>query len=195
MTTLLSYAFLSEPDPLQAGSTATLTLVVSNPSREAITCASITVTFRVGTNANDLTASAEGIVPRAQTGWDCAQTGGVFALTPQTAAAGVVAGEGLAFVFAGVALNAQPGTSTVTIGERASSPSQPQDDRTAPVEVAKFPAQFAVSDLTADATEVAPGGSVVLMWSGSPAEYRLRYDPSGDAPVDEPVSSAGPLRV
>ncbi|HTD33569.1 MAG TPA: hypothetical protein VK665_07920, partial [Candidatus Elarobacter sp.] len=85
--TLLSYAFLTEPNPLQAGTSATLTLVVSNSGREIVTVESVTVTLPVGTNAKDLIASADGIVTQPQSGWSVAQSGGSFTLTPNTPAA------------------------------------------------------------------------------------------------------------
>jgi YVTN family beta-propeller protein len=192
--TLLTYALLTEPNPLQASADATLTLVVSNSVREIVTAESVTVTLPVGTNAKDLIASAGGIVTQPQSGWSVAQSGGSFTLTPNTPAAARVGPSGLVFVFANVAVNAQPGTSTVTFAELASSPSQPLEPRTTSAALAKFPQRFRLGELTATPANVASGGSTTVMWSGSPiGSYTLAYDPTGAGPVTEPVANAGPF--
>jgi YVTN family beta-propeller protein len=191
--TLLAYALLTEPNPLQASADATLTLVVSNSGRDVVTVESVTVTLPVGTNAKDLIANAGGIVTQPQSGWSVAQSGGSFTLTPDTPAAARVGPSGLVFVFANVAVNAQPGTSAVTFAELASSPSQPLEPRTASASLAKFPQRFRLGELTATPANVASGGSTTVMWSGSPASYTLAYDPAGAGPVTEPVANAGPF--
>jgi hypothetical protein len=195
VSTLLTYALLPQPDPPQAGSSATLTLVVSNGGREAVTCASITVTIPVGTNAKDLVADASGVVSEPPSGWSCAQSGDQLVLTPQTPGSAEIAGGGLAFVFSGLTLNAEPGTSAIAIGELASSPSQPETERGTALDVTKFPAAFAVSALTATPTEVSSGGPATLMWSGSPATYTLWYDPNGEGQRSVGVGKTGPYPV
>jgi dipeptidyl aminopeptidase/acylaminoacyl peptidase len=195
VSTLLAYALLPQPDPLQAGSSATLTLVVSNGGREAVTCTSITVTIPVGTNAKDLVADASGVVSEPPSGWTCAQNGNQLVLTPQTSSAAEIAGGGLAFVFSGLALNAEPGTSAIAIGELASSPSNGEAERDTTLDVTKFPAAFAVSALTATPTEVSSGGSVTLMWNGSAATYTLWYDPNGEGQRSIAVQKTGPYAV
>jgi hypothetical protein len=195
MSTLLAYALLAQPDPPQASATATLTLVVSNTGRAAILCESIVVTLAVGTNAKDIVADPTGIATQPPAGWKCAANGGTMTLTPVDAAAGRIAAGGLAFVFADVALNDQPGTTTIRIDETASSAEHARSDRSASLDLTKFPAEFALSELRAEPAEIAPGGSVQLMWTGSPATYALSYDASGDSPVTETVSNVGPLTV
>jgi DNA-binding beta-propeller fold protein YncE len=193
--TLLDYAFYPEPDPLQASVGAQLTLAVSNGQREIVTCTSIAVTLPVGTNANDLTATASGIATTAPPGWNVAQSGNVFTLTPAVAGAANIGRDGLAFLFANVAVNDQIGTCEVRIDEAAALPSQPAVDGTTSLPLPKFPAQFTVSPLTATPPEVAPGGSTVLMWTGSSATYTVTYDPDGEGPMTVDVSSSGPLTV
>ena len=64
-TTLLTYALLTSPDPLQADATgATLTLVASNNGLRVVRCTQIVVILPVGPNAKDLTADATGSRPR-----------------------------------------------------------------------------------------------------------------------------------
>jgi hypothetical protein len=190
--TLLAYAFLADPDPLQAGGMATLTLIVSNPAGQVVTVGSIVVTLPVGTNAKDLTADASGIQSQLPPGWGIGQSGGELTLRPTTPEAARVAGSGLAFVFARIQLNAEPGTVAVAIDETASSAAEPAPTpRTATLTLDKFPRQFALGGLSVAPLRVEPGGSATLTWSGSPADYALYYDP-GSAPVDLRVGSAGP---
>jgi YVTN family beta-propeller protein len=189
--TLLDYEILAAPNPLQADAPATLTLVVSNGTHVLVTCTAITLTLSVGTNAKDLVASAEGITSQAPTGWSVGQSGGTFTLTPQTPAAGQIGAAGLSFVFAGLAVNDQVGTTIVTIGETASTPAQPPQERTGTIVLPKFPAQFALGDLTARPLEVSAGDSATLNWSGSPATYHLEFNP-GSGAQSVPVGNAGP---
>lgn len=190
-TTLLDYEILPAPNPLQAAAAATLTLVVSNGTHALVTCTGITLTLAVGTSAKDLVASAEGITSQAPAGWSVAQSAGTFALTPQTPAAGQIGAAGLSFVFAGLGVNGQVGTTAVTVDETASSASQPLADRTGTIALPKFPPQFTLGDLTAHPLEVNAGDAVTLNWSGSPATYRLEFNP-GSGSQSVPVESAGP---
>ncbi|HYW12782.1 MAG TPA: hypothetical protein VE871_12530 [Longimicrobium sp.] len=190
--TLLDYEILPAPNPLQAGAGATLTLVVSNGTHALVTCTAITLTLAVGTNAKDLVANAEGITSQAPTGWSVAQSGGTFTLTPQTPAAGQIGAAGLSFVFVGLAVNDQVGTTAVTIDEMASTPSQPPMERTGTIALPKFPAKFTLGRLTADPLEVSAGDSATLSWSGSElATYQLEFNP-GSGPQSVPVGNAGP---
>lgn len=191
--TLLNYAFLPTPDPLQAGVTATLTLVASNPGRNDVTVTSIVVTLPVGTNARSLTPDATGIQTQLPTGWNASPpSGGSFTLTP-TGDAARVGANGVTFLFARVAVNAEPGTTRITIDETAASTSQPiARERSTDVPVDKFPQQFAVSGLNATPLRVDQDGTTTLMWNGTGADYRIYYDPGSGQPVDEPVGTAGP---
>jgi DNA-binding beta-propeller fold protein YncE len=80
----------------------------------------------------------------------------------------------------------------VEIGETASSPSQPSSFRTSSIPLSKFPTRFELSSLSAIPTQIAPGGSTLLMWRGSPATYTLSYNPSGATPVVVNVANTGP---
>ncbi|HYW11887.1 MAG TPA: hypothetical protein VE871_08020 [Longimicrobium sp.] len=191
--TLLSYAMLPSPDPLQAGGTATLTLIVSNSGRQVVTVASIAVTLPVGTNAKDLTADASGIQSQLPPGWNVSQSGGELTLRPATPEAARVAGGGLSFVFARIRLNNQPGTVAVAITETASSPAQPAPQpRTATLALYKFPPQFQVSELSAGALVVDAGGTATLLWTGTTGTYRMQYSPGNGPRVDVPVGNTGP---
>src|SRR3954464_4882267 len=88
--TLLSYALLTDPDPLQAGASgAILTLVISNSGNAIVTVSSLVVTFLAGSNAKDLvpTPGAGGsIPPQAPTGWGLNNESGSITLTPSGSA-------------------------------------------------------------------------------------------------------------
>ena len=191
--TLLTYGVLPVPNPLLASGGASLTLVISNGGSQIVTVVSITITLPVGTNAKNLTASAVGITTQPPAGWDVAQSGGAFTLTPQNDEAAKVGARGLAFVFASVAVNAEPGTCALAVAEDASSPAKPRQSRSTSVALAKFPPQFALSALTLTPASVAPGGSVSLMWTGSPATYVLSYDPDGNGTRSVAVGASGPF--
>jgi len=196
-TTLLDYSIHPEPNPLQAsaeGATdvATLTLIVSNGSGSIVTCTSITVSILVGTYAKDLVASASGITTEKPDDWSIAQSGGTFTLTPNTQEAGQIGPDGVTFTFGDVTINSEVGTTSVTIDELASSPSNPLQDRPGTIPLAKFPPQFTLSDLSVDPTEVGSGGSVTLYWEGSPTgAYSLKFNP-GSCAQNIPVGNKGP---
>lgn len=190
--TLLSYTFLASPTPLQAGTAATLTLVVSNGSRQIVQATSIVVTLPVGTNARDLVADPSGIGLTVPGGWSGAQDGGKFTLTPGAADAGQVGAQGLVFVFDDVRVNDQPGTTLVGIDETATFEGGTAVERSTDVPLSKFPEQFQVSDLAADPLSVDAGGTVTLQWTGTPATYRMQYSPGNGPAVDVSVGDTGP---
>jgi hypothetical protein len=189
---LLTYALLPFPNPLLASGPAQLTLVVSNGTTQFITVASIAVTLPVGTTAKNLTASPTGIGTTVPSGWNASAAGGVFTLTPATPEVAKVGPNGLSFIFTGIAVNDEPGTCTIGITEDASSPSKPRASRTSGIPVAKFPATFALSELSATPLSVVSGGSAVVLWNGSPATYVLSYDPDGNGTVPHVVGPNGP---
>jgi hypothetical protein len=186
-STLLDYALLTAPAPLQAGMPATLTLVISNGGSQPVTVTRIAIALPIGTNAKDLTAST-GFQTGTTPGWNLAQNGGVLTLTP--AGGGMVGRTAVVVTIAAVSVNAQPGIATVSIDETAALGGGNATNNKAPLPLAKFPVQFALSDLVATPTEVAFGGSSSLMWTGTPngATYTLQYPGSGPMPV----SAAGP---
>ena len=189
---LLTYALLPTPDPLLASGPAKLTLVVSYSGSQFVTVTSIAVTLPIGTNAKNLTASASGIGTTEPTGWGAAQSGGIFTFTPSTPANGQVGPDGLAFVLTGITVNDQPGTCAISIDEEAAAPGKSAAHRTTKLPVAKFPATFALGDLTATPSSLASGESAVLLWNGSPATYVLSYDPDGNGDAPHSVGPNGP---
>jgi len=202
--TLLDYALLTTPPLLQAGTCTKLTLVVSNPSDGIVRVASITMTLLVGTNARDLAAGTEGIQSSAPKGWGIRQNAGEFTLTPNTAEAGMIGSDSVSFVFSGVEVNDQPGTTLVDIREDAAYEDEPPAEvRKAELPLAKFPRQFQVSELNADKLGVDPGKTVKLQWTGTPSTsdprkgpvvtYHIQYSPGNrKEPVDEEVWNEGP---
>ncbi|HST57068.1 MAG TPA: hypothetical protein VLK84_00180 [Longimicrobium sp.] len=190
--TLLEYAFLTTPSPLQADTGATLTLVVSNGGSRRVNAASIVVTLPVGTVAKALTADATGIQVMVPPQWSGSQGGGVFTFTPLTAGAGEVGAGGLVFVFAALRVNGQPGTATVAIDETAAFAGQAPAERSSSIPLPKFPPQFQVSELSAGALVVDAGGAATLLWTGTPATYRMQYSPGNGPRVDVPVGNTGP---
>lgn len=188
---LLTAVLLPHPNPLLASAPATLTLVISNRSRELATVGSFVVTLPIGTTAKTLSASTAGIGTQVPAGWSATQSGNVFTLTPTPTAAEVGA-HGLAFIFTGITVNDEVGTCTVILDENASSRTKPSARRTTSIVLTKFPPTFALSDLTVSDASVGSDGSVVLMWSGSAATYTLRYDPTGNGATSHAVRSFGP---
>jgi hypothetical protein len=189
---LLTYALLPFPNPLAAAGPAQLTLVVSNGSSQFVTVTSIAVALPLGANAKNLTPSATGIGVVVPTGWNATPSGGVFTLTPVNGDAARVGPTSLTFVFTGITVNDQPGTCSIAITETASMPAKPQSARTTALALAKFPATFALSELSVTPPSVTSGGSAVLLWRGSPATYVLAYDPDGNGATPHVVGPNGP---
>jgi hypothetical protein len=190
---LLDYALLTAPTPLQAGSSANLTLTISNGSRQLVTVTSIVITLPIGTNAKDLTAGT-GFQSGTISGWNLAQSGGALTLTPT--GSGVVGADGVVVTIADVAVNDQVGTTDLFIDETAAVGSgSPGQNRTS-LPVAKFPTQFSLSDLTATPPLVAYNGSVSLMWGGTNADgatYTLDWPDAPTHPVN--VTNVGPYQA
>ena len=186
--TLLDYAINTTPDPLQASPSTgnpnltTLTLVVSNSSGDIIPCKSITLSFRVGTNAEDFCSDPTGISSTAPTGWSVTQQGGQFTYTPQTPQYGQIGGGGLSIQLAGIKVNQQPGTSCLQILEVASDlnalPPAPEQERSLSLPLSKFPSEFSLGEFSANPAIVNAGGSTVLAWNGSgnSGNYKVQYE-------------------
>lgn len=190
--TLLNYAINHIPDPIQASpgtgdaSTAILELAVSNSTGDVIVCNSITLSYLIGTNAEDFSSDASGTSTTFPPDWNVkSPSGGIYVFTPLTKEAGQIAGQGLSFVVSGIKVNQEPGPFTVTITEDASDPDalpvQVEQLRYKYFELSKFPALFAVGALIADPSIVNRGESTLLKWSGSgssgnyTATYEIQY--------------------
>jgi hypothetical protein len=214
--TLLNYAINPSPNPIQASpksgnvNTATLTLAVSNSSGDIITCKSITLSYLMGTNAEDLSSDGSGTSVAFPTGWTPrVPSGGIYIFTPDTAKAGQIGGQGLTFAISGIKVNQESGPFTITIAEDAADPDavpeQPEEVRNKYIQMAKFPAEFTVGDLLADPPAVQEGDSTTLSWSGSgssgnyTATYQIQYvDGNGnrvtiDHPKNEPNQPLPPV--
>ena len=190
--TLLDYEILPQPNPLQAGEPAVLTLAVSNHRRTWITCSSITLTIRVGTNARDLVGDATGITSAAPPGWNVAQAEGTFTLTPNTPADGRIGPSGLSFVFARLVINGEVGVTVVAIDEMAAPGQEPPEERSGTIPLPKFPSEFTLSDLAVNPREVPAGNAATVNWSGwAQASYVLEFD-AGSGRQVLPVGNLGP---
>ena len=190
----LDYAFLCSPDPLQAGSHATLTLVVSSPGKSAVACRSIVVAFPLGVSAKDRAVSAAGVETAVPGGWSVTANGGTFELQP-VAGSGPVSADGLTFTFAAILLNDQPGVAHVLIEENVGDGAP----ATTQVPVAKFPARFALGELGCDPSEVVAPGIVTLSWTAVAVPgctFAIEYEPGDNVPrMTVPVGNVGPLQV
>ncbi|HKS27373.1 MAG TPA: hypothetical protein VJS44_06110 [Pyrinomonadaceae bacterium] len=213
----LKYAISSSPDPMQVGpqngtsndpSLATLTIVVSNPKGLAVSCKSIQFVFLQGTNARDFFADSTGIGTSAPTGWHLVQdkNGFEFDATPDTPEDGEIGPDGVVFTISDIPVNTQFGTTPLTVIEETTDSSGSTITGTQEIDLAKFPQNFEVSDLTLPSYEVPPidfGGSVTLNWVGtSGATYELRYQDNHDQTVTisetedgQPLPSSGSYEI
>jgi hypothetical protein len=190
---LLDYALLTAPTPLQAGTPATLTLAISNGTRQAVTVTSIVITLPLGGNAKDL-ASSGGFQSAASSGWNIGANAGVLTLTPT--GSGVVTTDAIVVTIANVAVNEKPGTADISISETAAAGGGSPTTSGTSLPAAKFPQQFSLSDLVVTPTQVAFGGSVSVMWTGTQAEaatYTLDWPEAPTHPVG--VTNVGPYQA
>lgn len=194
--TLLQYALWTKPLPLTAGGKATLTLTISNGSRNEVTCTKIKVTIPVGSNAKDLAASSD-IGYEQVTGWDIVPDSGTFTLTP-AAGSTVFKDASVSFVFNNIIVNDQPGTATLTIWETAKIGDDTPASRKGTMPVPKFPATFELDGPRVTPDSIASGGTTEVMWQGSGgnATYVLGYDRGDGAGYKEyGVSHIGPHKA
>lgn len=146
---LLTYALFTSPEVLQASpsngqpSIARLTIVVSNNTSKLIDISSISFSFLEGSNAKDFFTDATGIAASAPSGWSITSAAGVFEAKPDTPENGKVGGAGLTFELSQIKVNAQVGTTNMTITEVTVS----GNIGTRTELLSKFPPQFQVGDL------------------------------------------------
>jgi hypothetical protein len=190
--TLLTYALQADPDPPRIGGAAGLTLIVSNMARHPITCTKIVLTIPVGTGARDLVADTTALQTTKLFGWNIDQSGGTITFHCEAGAA--IGDDGLSFGILDLAINDQPGTAKLDIDETAARDGGQSQTGSTAIEVAKFPAEFHLGELTANPVVVAGGGSTTLMWTGSvDATYTIEYQPHDDGTiVQQPVGAVGP---
>jgi hypothetical protein len=176
---MLDYGVHTNPDVLWVSNPATFTFVVSNGTHKPVEVTRLEFSFPVGKNGKDLTVDGGGFTTIKPSGWDFTGGGGVFTATPKTPNDGLVAGQGLTFILAGIPVNTEVGSFDLTITETSTT-----GTRSATRSLTKFPAQssFWVGELDAYPLVVEPGGGVTLAWSGSAdANYTLQYGPSTQA--------------
>ena len=122
--TLLTYVLTTEPTPLQASpqsgnlTTATLTIVATNPNPDPVTLQGLSVTLPVGSSDTDLTPSTTSIVPIPPNNWRLAPNSpqdGKFVFYPD-AGHGAVS-SALTITFQDVEINRQVGTVEVVVTE------------------------------------------------------------------------------
>ena len=194
-TTLL-YAVQTDPNPLTVGRTnARVTLIVSNPTGDYVSVTNIVFDLGEGSNATDLTNDPSSIHTGSSiAGWTIDRSGAQFTITPDNSASGTlrpgqIGGEGLAFDFSNILVNAQVGTVVLQVTENVGGPTA----AVVKIPVSKFPQEFEVGDFKATPSEVDPGGATDLSWEGSGnATYELSY--AGAPPVPN-VGPTGPYRV
>ena len=138
-STLLTYAVISDPDPLQVSSTAKLIIIVSNDTSDYVNVESIVFELPVGTYAKDLTSDPSSIQSTVPDGWGISQEAGRFIATPNTPNAGKVGPAGLSFTLSDINVNAQVGTAPLGIREDTEKGGIREH---APIPLGKFPARL-----------------------------------------------------
>ena len=183
---ILRYALTTDPFPLQASpqsgnlTTATLTVVGSNPTSAPVTLQGLIVTLPVGNNSTDLTPDATSISPIPPPNWTLNETvpstGQVKYIFYPTKGHGAVGLEGLNFVFNNVAINRQTGTVAVEITE-GSNNCKPPNCPTKTLDLTKFPNGWGeVSFWAYPYPPIMSGKDVQLYWHGPEgATYTIRY--------------------
>ena len=146
--TLLTYALQTDPDPPRIGGGAGLTLIVSNMARHPITCTKIVLTIPVGTGARDLVADTTALQTTKPFGWNVDQSGGTITFHCEAGAA--IGSDGLSFGILDLEINDQPGTAMLDIDETAARDGGLFQTGSTGIEVAKFPAEFHLGELTAN---------------------------------------------
>ncbi len=191
--TLLAYALDVLPDPLQVsppiGNTvyAALTFSISNNSTTAVSLSKLQFQLPIGTLAQDLTASSTGVICSASPDgvWDISiDANGLCTATPSSGVPVVVTTEGIIMQLYNIAVNQQTGTISISVNETAGNSGSTPTVQSASFNVAKFPYGFYFTNFTANATQVADQGTVILTWEGS--DYKTSYSitAGGSAPVD-----------
>ena len=189
-TPLLSYAVLPDPDPLRASpgegykhNLAALWVVVTNNTAEPVRVRSIAFRLPEGDGAGALTPNISGVASeepehwpgtgsREPVHWSLEKVQGRYVLEPRSEDGMLEAGDGLSFRLSDIKVGDKPGVSHLEIVEETGD-----DTRgSMTIQLAKFPWELYVSDLSAWPLVVEPGGSTDLSWLGSDgAEYTLSY--------------------
>ncbi len=170
-STVLDYAINTNPNPLQISSTGSISISVSKADPPAVQCTSLIFKVSVGAAAADLTTDSSTISTQCPDEWSITKDGaGDFTFTYQGTSG--IGKDGLLFVLNNTAVNDQVGISYLSITENLQSGTNQGS-----LPLPKFPANFTVSDLTADSYNISPSGTVNLSWDGSAGgNYSLSYN-------------------
>ena len=197
---ILRYALTTDPFPLQASpqsgnlTTATLTVVASNPTPNPVTLQGLIVTLPVGDGSTDLTPDAASISPIAPANWTLEPNpqGGKFVFHPNTGH-GAVGSEGLKFVFNTVEINRQTGTVAVEIME-GSNNCTPPDCPTKTLDLTKFPNGWGKVSFWTHKPNIQYDNSTTLHWKGPQgATYTIEYYTQQTGVVTVPSTGQPPL--
>jgi|GEM_PF-2470745 len=198
---LLTYAISTTPNMLTAGvADATITLLATNQSHEAVTIQEIGITIFTGSSDADLTNEPTQVEQTAPTiAWGISKGNEgrgqyKFVFTPPVSPTGFTLqpGSALTFILSNIALNNVPASTTVRVTEGSGSQPYPYQDLT----VSIWPNNWGTVNFSASATNLPAGGSdITLKWEGpSGATYQIQYlDHNTQQIVNIPAAGETPL--
>ncbi len=152
---------------------ASLTVLVTNNSRNPVPVRNIVFRLPEGSSARDLTPNISGVNSEAPDRWHVTKKEGRFTLAPELAEDGILgAGEGLFIELSEIEINDKPGVWSLEIVEETGEAAR----GSLAIQLAKFPFALHVSELVAEPLVVEPGGSTTLFWEGSDGATYSLYD-------------------
>jgi hypothetical protein len=177
--TLLTYGLATNPEPVGISpGIATLNLVVSNSAPGSVWCDLIVVKFPVGPDAASLTNQPGLIsVNISPDTWQAVVSGGQINFTPRQQSPVEFGDNGLLLQLAGIAVNNQVGSFTVSVTEHASTAAiGGYQSRSAQFTRPKGPYSFMISDFAASKPMYSAGEQAVLTWSyAGTGRYEISY--------------------
>ncbi|MFI8499926.1 hypothetical protein ACIGFK_15675 [Streptomyces sp. NPDC085524] len=189
---LLPYEPSTDPNPLRVSSAeeteyGSININVGGGITTPAWCNKITVRVPLGSGAGHLTDNGAGIRTGASTGWTPSAPSvvsgfAVITFTPTRAVQ--FTGQIISLTLSNIEVNRAPGRVTIDIVESSSPTNGSFTDRTAAVEVDKFPAGFVFRNFAPEKIMVENGEAAVLRWEGSDAKYTMYW---GDAPAGVPL--------
>jgi DNA-binding beta-propeller fold protein YncE len=196
--TLLTYDLeprAVEISPAQGDpSLADLTISVSNSLHKSVGCREISFGFHPGEAAADLCSDATGIETRVESGWDIAQSGGLFIAKPSTGSTGQFGGAGVLFEFKKIKVNAQVGTTAIDITEVTDV--DVNNTGSVSKNLGKTPLTLQIKDFRATPPIIDEGDSTTLSWDGtSGASFSIEYENEDGVrmTISHPKGSTQPL--
>lgn len=173
--TTVNFGVTTNPNPLQANTNGTITVVASKFGTDSVTCSQIKLVVSVGSSAASLTNDAATInsIPPKSWALDAASEGGTFIFKPVAGGYVDLGDEGLAFTLDKIAISDIGVTEFFVEGSFQIGGNPKPEMITVPLP--KFPQGFTLSALTADQSSINPGEPVTLSWSGSQGDYTLSY--------------------